>query len=77
MCLADDLTAHNGKLEKDLMEIISSIKELKKPMAKPDSNFNYSNVVVSKSLPVMQNSASTYDRKSNVIVYGVEECQPN
>ena len=43
-------------------------------MAKSDSNITYSNA---KSLPVLQNSASTSDRKSNVIVYGVEECQPN
>ena len=73
----DDLTAHSEKLEKDLTVIISSIKELNKPAAKPDSNVSYSNVVVSKSLPVTQNPTSTPDRKLNVIVYGVEECQPN
>ena len=57
--------------------IISSIKELNKPAAKPDSNVSYSNAVVSKSLSVTHNSTSTPDRKLNVIVYGVEECQPN
>ena len=31
----DDLTARSEKLEKDLTEIISSIKELNKPAAKP------------------------------------------
>jgi len=73
----NDLTAHSEKLQKDLTEIINSIKEFNKPVAKPDSNISYSNAAVSKSLPVMQNSTSTSDRKSNVNVYGVKECQPN
>jgi len=73
----DNLTTHSEKLEKDLAVIIDSIKELNKPVAKPDSKVSHSNTGAPKNQPAALKSSSTPDRKYNVIVYGVEECPPN
>ena len=73
----DDLATRSEKLEKDLAEIMVSIKELNKPVAKPDSKVSHSNPVVPKNQLAPPNSGSTPDRKFNVVVYGVEECLPN